>query len=126
MSADVPGLVETSTNVAVINTVDSEIELATSQRSSVGSEIVEIAETVASVFRLRGAEVSQGNGYPGWKPNLDSPFLEIARRTYQKLYGKEVRNQSGPCRSGMWDHRRALSGDGHDFVRPDPAGRAFA
>ncbi len=90
MSAEVPGLVETSTNVAVISTVDNKIELATSQRSSVGSEILEIAETVASVFRLGGAESSQGSGYPGWKPNLDSPILEIARRTYEKLYGKQV------------------------------------
>lgn len=90
MSAEVPGLVETSTNVAVISTVDGKIELATSQRSSVGSEILEIAESVASVFRLGGAEVAQGSGYPGWKPNLDSPILDIARRTYEKLYGKEV------------------------------------
>ncbi len=90
MSAEVPGLVETSTNVAVISTVDSKIELATSQRSSVGSEILEIAESVASVFKLGGAGVSQGSGYPGWKPNLDSPILEIARRTYQKLYGRDV------------------------------------
>ncbi|RPJ80452.1 MAG: aminoacyl-histidine dipeptidase, partial [Acidobacteria bacterium] len=64
MSADVPGLVETSTNVAVINTTDGKIALSTSQRSSVASEIQEIGDTVASVFLLSGAAVQQGSGYP--------------------------------------------------------------
>ena len=89
MSADVPGLVETSTNVAVITTNDGEIALSTSQRSSVASEIEEIGDTVAAVFRLSGAQVEQGSGYPGWKPNLNSPVLGIATEAYSDLFGKE-------------------------------------
>jgi dipeptidase D len=89
MSADIPGLVETSTNVAVINTTGRAIALATSQRSSVDSEIAEICHTVASVFTLGGAKVKQGDGYPGWKPNLNSPILKVAKQTYQQMYGKE-------------------------------------
>jgi len=89
MSADIPGLVETSTNVAVINTGKKAISLATSQRSSVASEIVEICHTVKCVFELGGAEVKQGDGYPGWKPNLASPILKLAKATYKELYGKE-------------------------------------
>ncbi len=89
MSPDIPGLVETSTNVAVINTVKKSIVLATSQRSSVASEILEICETVGSAMHLGGAEVKHGDGYPGWKPNLDSAILKLARSTYQSLYGKE-------------------------------------
>jgi len=89
MSADIPGLVETSTNVAVINTGKKAISLATSQRSSVASEIVEICDTVKCVFELGGAEVKQGDGYPGWKPNLASPILKLAKATYKELYGKE-------------------------------------
>jgi dipeptidase D len=89
MSADIPGLVETSTNVAVIAAERGTVRMVTSQRSSVASEIDEIAHTVKSVFELAGAKVEQGDGYPGWKPNLESPILKLAQRTYQELYGKE-------------------------------------
>jgi dipeptidase D len=89
MSVDIPGLVETSTNVAVLSTAGSKIMLETSQRSSVASEIEEIVQTVATILELSGAKVVQDSGYPGWKPNLDSPILKIAKSTYQQLYGKQ-------------------------------------
>jgi dipeptidase D len=89
MSPDIPDLVETSTNVAMIQTGKKSITLATSQRSSVESEIVEICQTVASIFELGGAEVEGSSGYPGWKPNLDSTILKLAKSTYKSLYGKE-------------------------------------
>ena len=89
MSADIPGLVETSTNVAVLRTEKGKITLITSQRSSVASEILEVCQTVACVFELGGTKVEKGEGYPGWKPNLDSPILKAAKATYQSLYGKE-------------------------------------
>ena len=89
MSAAISWLVETSTNVAVITTEGDTVSLATSQRSSVGSEKDEIAETVRTVFELGGATVSQGDGYPGWKPNMDSRTLKRAVATYATLYGKE-------------------------------------
>ncbi len=89
MSAEIPGLVETSTNVAVIRTSKKSISVATSQRSSVASEILEICQTVAAVFDLGGASVVQSDGYPGWKPNLESEILKVARSTYNSLYGKE-------------------------------------
>jgi dipeptidase D len=89
MSADIPGLVETSTNVAVITTGRGKIELATSQRSSVASEILEIEGAVRAVLELGGAKVARGAGYPGWAPNLNSEILGIAKSTYQSLFGKE-------------------------------------
>ena len=89
MSADIPGLVETSTNVAIIRTEKSKIVLTTSQRSSVASEIDEIVQCVSAVFDLGGANVVRAEGYPGWKPNLDSRILKVATSTYQSLYGKE-------------------------------------
>lgn len=89
MSADIPELVETSTNLAVINTTKKEIVIQTSQRSSVASEIGEIADTVRHVFTLAGAAVSGSDGYPGWKPNLASPILKNAVATYTQMYGVE-------------------------------------
>jgi dipeptidase D len=88
MSADLPGLVETSTNVAMIATKGKKVEFATSQRSSVASEIQEIADTVRVIFELGGAEVRQGDGYPGWKPNMASAILKTAKDTYKRIFGK--------------------------------------
>jgi dipeptidase D len=89
MSAEIPGLVETSTNLAVIATSGSSIKIATSQRSSVASEIAEITETVSSILELGGASVEYTDGYPGWKPNMDSPILKIAKSSYRSLFGKD-------------------------------------
>lgn len=89
MSADIPGLVETSTNLAVINTSKKDIVIQTSQRSSVASEIDEAAAMVRHVFELGGAAASGSGGYPGWKPNLDSPILKTAKTTYKQLFGRE-------------------------------------
>jgi dipeptidase D len=89
MSADIPGLVETSTNVAVIRTEKKAIVMVTSQRSSVASELAEIQDTVASIFGLAGATVKTGDGYPGWKPNLGSQILKVAKSSYKELYGVE-------------------------------------
>jgi dipeptidase D len=89
MSSDIPGLVETSTNIAVITTSRTEIMLGTSQRSSVTSELGEIQESVATIFELGNAHVELTDGYPGWKPDLQSAILKHAIATYKDLYGKE-------------------------------------
>lgn len=89
MSADIPGLVETSTNLAIVQTTKKGVIVQTSQRSSVASEIEEASDMVRAVFQLAGAEGSGSDGYPGWKPNLESPILKLAKQTYQQMYGKE-------------------------------------
>ena len=89
MSADIPGLVETSTNVAVVRTEKKSVTVATSQRSSVASEIDEICQSVTAVFELGGAAVKGTDGYPGWKPNMNSEVLKLARSTYRQLFGKD-------------------------------------
>jgi dipeptidase D len=89
MSADIPGLVETSTNVAIVKTGKGRVEVITSQRSSVASEIDEIVDRVGIIFEMGGAKAKSSEGYPGWKPDMASPILKIAKNTYQQLYGKE-------------------------------------
>ncbi len=58
MSNDIPGLVETSTNLAVVETVGKNINIVTSQRSPVASENVDITNMVTSVFNLAGADIN--------------------------------------------------------------------
>ena len=89
MSADIEGLVETSTNMGVIVTEKDSVQLITSQRSSVESEKNDIADVVGNVFRMAGAEVTSGDGYPGWAPDINSPVLKVMKNVYSSLYSKE-------------------------------------
>jgi dipeptidase D len=92
MSKDIPGLVETSTNLASIKTkANQQIEINTSQRSSVESAKSDIASQVYSVFDLAGAQLTQSEGYPGWKPNINSNILNQATSAYQRLFHEEVK-----------------------------------
>ncbi len=89
MTADMPGLVETSTNLASVKTLDDEIIVQTSQRSSVESSKDDVAAMVASVFKMAGAKVTHGEGYPGWKPDVNSPLLQVVKNTYIRLFKNE-------------------------------------
>ena len=88
-SQDMPGLVETSSNLASIKMVDGKIKIVTSQRSSILSSRKDMSEMVRSAFLLGGAEVKTSDGYPGWKPNPSSPILKVAIESYKKLFGVE-------------------------------------
>ncbi|MFA7228752.1 MAG: aminoacyl-histidine dipeptidase [Melioribacteraceae bacterium] len=87
MSADIPGLVETSTNLAVVVTKGKSVEATLSQRSSVESEKHDISNSIAAFLKLAEAEVAQGDGYPGWKPDINSPVLGTMKNVYHQLYG---------------------------------------
>jgi len=88
MSRDIEGLVETSTNLASVKMLpDNIIIVTTSQRSSVESRKWDIANQVEAIFTLAGAEVSHGDGYPGWAPNMESKIMKIASDAYEELYG---------------------------------------
>ncbi|MDH7516611.1 MAG: aminoacyl-histidine dipeptidase [Bacteroidota bacterium] len=89
MSADIPGLVETSTNLATIAVDNGELTIGTSQRSSVESEKQEAVDMVSAVFRLAGMRVVQGDGYPGWKPNMQSRALKVTKESFRELFGKD-------------------------------------
>lgn len=88
MSRDLEGLVETSTNLASVKMADdNKIVVTTSQRSSVESRKWDIANQVEAHFLLAGAEVTHGEGYPGWKPNMNSVIMKLASEAYKELYG---------------------------------------
>lgn len=89
MSMDVPGLVETSSNLARIRTEQGRVTMVASQRSSIESARDAVQATVAACFSLAGAKVRSNEGYPGWAPNPESELLAIAVRTYKELFGHE-------------------------------------
>ena len=89
MSREIPNFVETSTNLASVKMKEDHIFITTSQRSSVESAKYAAACRVEACFRLAGAEVEHGDGYPGWAPNTDSRVLKVAVETYEELFGKK-------------------------------------
>ncbi len=87
MSTRLPGLVETSTNLASVKfKKENTIEITTSQRSDLESEKMDAAYMVESVFKMINAEVKHGEGYPGWVPNPSSELLNITRLSYIQLF----------------------------------------
>ena len=82
-------MVETSNNVASVATSENEINIITSQRSNVMSNLENETNTVKAAFELAGAEVKMSDGYPAWKMNPDSKLTKVAVESYKKLFGKE-------------------------------------
>lgn len=90
MSFAVPGLVETSTNLASVKFNDEQqVVITTSQRSSVESAKLYAAQTIESVFYLAGCDVEHSDGYPGWSPNPDSTLLATTVECYRNLFATE-------------------------------------
>lgn len=85
---EISWLVETSNNVASVETKENEIKVVASQRSNVMSALDNQAATIKAVFQLAGAEVVQGEGYPAWKMNPNSKMTTLAVESYKKLFGK--------------------------------------
>ena len=88
MSHAIDGLVETSTNMAIIETRVDGVFLLTSQRSSVASAVKDVAGKVRAVGELAGFEVEHNDGYPAWEPNPDSKLLATCKKIYADKYGK--------------------------------------
>jgi len=89
MSRDVPGLVETSNNLAIVETDAAEARVTTSHRSSVMPALFAVREQIRSASHQAGAEVDEDEAYPGWKPNPDSPVVKQTVDVYEQLFGKK-------------------------------------
>jgi len=89
MHPEIEGLVETSTNLALITTKKDSIQIILSSRSSLTSALEATRETIAAISELAGAKITQPEGYPGWTPNLDSQLLKIFKEVYRKNFNQE-------------------------------------
>ena len=89
MSYDIPDLVETSTNLAVANVENDRLNVLMSSRSSVATALQATRQRIRAIASLAGAEVEEGEGYPGWKPNMDSELLKVMKKVHKELFGKE-------------------------------------
>jgi dipeptidase D len=87
MSYDIPGLVETSTNLATVARIGDELSIKMSTRSSVDAALEAARGRIRSAALLAGARVEDEDGYPGWKPNMDSRLLKVLRGLSEEVYG---------------------------------------
>jgi dipeptidase D len=89
MSYDIPGLVETSTNLATVKPQNGALTISLSSRSSVASALEALRQRIRGAASLAGASVEEGGGYPGWKPDLQSELLQVVRRVHERELGTE-------------------------------------
>lgn len=91
MSPDIPNLVQSSTNLAIVETRPEEVFVLTSQRSSIETEKMGVVGRVCATFTLGGAVSKSSDGYPGWQPNVNSEILNVSKEIYKKLFGHEAK-----------------------------------
>lgn len=91
MNAHIEGLVDTSTNLAVVSTSEERVEIFQNSRSSILSALEDTRRAVEATGKLAGAVVEQKGSYPSWRPNVRSPLLGIAKETYREMFGTEPR-----------------------------------
>ncbi|HZX11430.1 MAG TPA: aminoacyl-histidine dipeptidase [Acidobacteriota bacterium] len=89
MHPEIEGLVETSTNLAVVNTKKDKIQIICSTRSSTASALEATRDCINAIVNMAQAEITREEGYPGWKPNLESELLKTLKKVYKDTFDKE-------------------------------------
>jgi dipeptidase D len=90
MSAEMEGIVETSSNLAIIKSEEGFIELRCLLRSSVDSSKEDLGIAIQSVLELAGAKVTHDGAYPGWKPDVSSAIVQTMKKVYKNKFGKNA------------------------------------
>ncbi len=101
------GMVETSSNIAAVHTTDTEINILSSQRSNVMSNLDNMCATFRATFQLAGAEAWSSDGYPAWKMRAESRLRDTVVSSYKELFGKEpvVRGIHAGLECGLFSER---------------------
>ena len=88
---EMPEIVETSNNIAIIETKENIVRVICLARSSVESRKEELASVIQSAFALAGAKVEFSGAYPGWKPNFKGTLLATMKKVYEQEFGESPR-----------------------------------
>ncbi len=89
MHPAIAGLVETSSNLAIVRTEKKRVRVVCSSRSSVASALTAVRKGIKATSELAGAEITQSMGYPGWEPNLESALLAKLKAVHSRVFGRE-------------------------------------
>jgi dipeptidase D len=85
MSADLPGFVETSNNIGIVELKENDVYIVSNHRSSVFSRLEEITSRVESIAWLSGAKTERTKMFPPWQPNMESSLLKQCVETYRSI-----------------------------------------
>lgn len=91
MSDTLPGLTETSTNLAIVRTEKGHLVVHSLTRSSIDAAKMALADSIRYTFELAGAKYSTSGAYSGWAPKLGTPMIQVLQDTYKKLFNKELK-----------------------------------
>ena len=89
-----PTVVETSSNLAIIDIAEGKAEFKILARSANDSMRDYLATTLESCFSMAGMEVTMSGSYGGWDPNTDSEILKLLEKNYLELFGEEATKQA--------------------------------
>lgn len=90
MSQDIPGLVETSSNLAAAEAQNGHLQILLSTRSMVDSALRGARQRIRAAAELAGASVEESKGYPGWKPDPHAPLLATFRQLHETITGADA------------------------------------
>jgi dipeptidase D len=92
MTPELPVLVEASCNMAIIELASNKGgRIICSVRGTTPEALSDVSDSIVAIAGLANATTSVADGYPGWKPRLDSPLLQAAVKSYEKLFGETPR-----------------------------------
>jgi dipeptidase D len=91
MSPEIPGLVQTSTNLAVAETTERALEITLLTRSSIEASKAALVARIAAVAELAGFQVQNEADYPGWKPEPNAAIVQLVNGVHQELFGKPIK-----------------------------------
>jgi len=90
MSPDIAGLVQTSTNMGLVETRDGAVEVNFLTRSSIDASKHALAARIAALAAVAGFEATHSGGYPGWKPEPGSQVVKLVDGVHQERFGKPM------------------------------------
>ena len=91
MSEEIPGQVETSLNMGILECDGTGVTVSFSLRSSKGAKKAELATRVTKIAESKGAECDAHGAYPGWEYRKESPLRDTICEVYKKMYGKDAK-----------------------------------
>ncbi len=89
MIPEMPDVVETSTNLAIVQTNENNIQVVSLLRSSVDTAKIDLCNMIESIFDMALANTTHEGDYPGWKPNFNSPLLRTMKEVYSSIHNEE-------------------------------------
>jgi dipeptidase D len=99
LSPEVPGLVQTSSNLARLLVGERKLHAACLCRGSVDSEKLDMACAISSALELGGLEARYEGSYPGWSPRPDAGIVRLMKELYQEMFGQQP--QVAACHAGL-------------------------